>query len=467
MPAGLQPGHSVLDEFREGLYRCLARRADVLFELADAVACGSGRVTDLARLSLEPAFRRGHGGLYDGLNAGCIDTDRLAGLVTRTPLPRISGPDGRAGIVLAVDVSNWLRPDAATSPGRSFCHTYPRGKGAAQVIPGWAYSWVVALEAGRTSWTAPLEATRLDPDTDPTMATAAQLRRVVERLQAAGQHRLGDPDILIVMDAGYNVTRLTWLLSDLPVVLVARLRSNRVFFGPPGIRRGPTKGRPPRHGAKLRLAQPEQGPTPQMSLTAPSPRYKSVQISTWDRFHPDIDRRNGWADHPGPVPLTEGTVIGVVAEQPPPGRDAVTVWLWCSAVGADTEMVHHWWAMYQRRFDIEHTFRFCKQTLGWTRPMLRDPEAADRWTWLLIAVHTQLRLARGLVADHRLPWQGSQRPSAVLSPARVRVGYRRVHSTLAHPANPPKPGHPGPGRPPGHLNKKRARIQHVGKTTTG
>ncbi|MEZ5086398.1 MAG: hypothetical protein R2722_09135 [Tessaracoccus sp.] len=33
-----------------------------------------------------------------------------------TPLPRLPGPDGRDRIVLAVDVSNWLRPDAATSP---------------------------------------------------------------------------------------------------------------------------------------------------------------------------------------------------------------------------------------------------------------------------------------------------------------------------------------------------------------
>lgn len=36
--------------------------------------------------------------------------------------------------------------------------------------------------------------------------------------------------------------------------------------------------------------------------------------------------------------------------------------------------------MFQRRFDLEHTFRFLKQTLGWTRPHLWEPAAADRWT---------------------------------------------------------------------------------------
>jgi len=78
--------------------------------------------------------------------------------------------------MLAVDVSNWLRPGAATSPGRLFCHVYGRGKGQAQMIPGWPYSVVAALEPGRTLWTAVLDAVRLGPDDDETAVTAAQVR---------------------------------------------------------------------------------------------------------------------------------------------------------------------------------------------------------------------------------------------------------------------------------------------------
>lgn len=98
--------------------------------------------------------------------------------------------------MLAVDVSAWLRPDAPTSPQRSFCHVYGRGKGQAQLIPGWQYSFVAALEPGRTSWTAVLDAVRLHPDDDPTAVTATQIRNVVGRLRAAGHHRDDDPDIL-------------------------------------------------------------------------------------------------------------------------------------------------------------------------------------------------------------------------------------------------------------------------------
>ena len=138
---------------------------------------------------------------------------RLRRALAALPLP--AWEDGR--IRLAVDVSNWLRPDAATSPDRLFCHCYARGKGNAQMIPGWPYSLVAALEPGRTSWTLPLDAVRLGPADDATGVTAAQVREVVARIIAAGHWRDGDPDILVVFDSGYDLTRLAWLLRDLPV----------------------------------------------------------------------------------------------------------------------------------------------------------------------------------------------------------------------------------------------------------
>ena len=73
-----------------------------------------------------------------------------------------------------------------TSPARLFCHVYGRGKGQAQMIPGWPYSVIGALEPGRTSWTAVLDAVRLGPDDDETEVTAAQVRDVVTRLIDAG-----------------------------------------------------------------------------------------------------------------------------------------------------------------------------------------------------------------------------------------------------------------------------------------
>ena len=204
---------------------------DALLELADAVLCKQDRVHMLAELSLEPEHRRGHGALYGAVNCGRIDIARLRWSLACLPLP--AWGDGR--IRLAADVSNWLRPDAATSPDRLFCHCYARGKGNAQMIPGWPYSLVVALEPGRTSWTLPLDAVRLGPADDATAVTAAQVREVVSRIIATGHWRDGDPDILVVFDAGYDLTRLAWLLADLPVEVLGRLRSDRVMYFPVGF----------------------------------------------------------------------------------------------------------------------------------------------------------------------------------------------------------------------------------------
>ena len=121
------------------------------------------------------------------------------------------------------------------------------------------------------------------------------------------------------------------------------------------------------------------------------------------------------------------------------------------------------WQAFLRRFDIEHMFRFFKQVLGWTRPKLRDPAAADRWTWIIIACYAQLWLARGLAADIRLPWQRPCPPGR-LTPARVRRGFRSIRQALPDLASAPKPGKPGPGRPPGSKNRRPATRHDVGKT---
>jgi hypothetical protein len=63
--------------FRGELYRCFTARADALFELADAVLCAEGPVCTLAGLSLVPEHRRGHGALYDAVNAGRVEIARL------------------------------------------------------------------------------------------------------------------------------------------------------------------------------------------------------------------------------------------------------------------------------------------------------------------------------------------------------------------------------------------------------
>jgi DDE superfamily endonuclease len=444
--------------FRRELYRCLGKRADALLELADAVLCKQGRVQMLAELSLEPGHQRGHGALYDGLNCGSIQIARLRWALAAVPLP--GWDDGR--IRLAVDVSNWLRPDAVTSPGRSFCHCYGRGKNSAQMIPGWPYSFIGALEPGRTSWVRLLDAVRLTPDDDLAAVTAVQVREVIGRIIAAGHWHDGDPDILVIFDAGYEPARLAWLLADLPVQVLGRLGTNRVLRQAPPPRRPGQMGAPVRHGRELKLSDDAAGAGPDVRTTTQTSRYGTAHARAWHRMHPKLKARGAWEGHQGELPVIEGTLIKLTVDHLPHDHDPKPVWLWTSRPDADPAEADRCWQAFLRRFDIEHTFRFLKQALGWTRPKLRHPAAADRWTWLILACHAQLWLARTLAADLRLPWQHPAPPGR-LTPARVRRGFRAIHGTLPVLTAAPKPGKPGPGRPPGSKNRHPATRYDVAR----
>ncbi|WSU47077.1 transposase [Streptomyces sp. NBC_01092] len=211
--------------FRGEFYACLTARSDALFELADAVLCGHGPVRSLAELSLMSEHRRGHGGLYAAVARGRIDAGRLRRALAEVPLPRAA--DGR--LVLAVDVTCWLRPDAHTSPERILCHTYGRGKDHHVPVPGWPYSIICASSPaaahGPHRWTH----CGLTPGDDTATVTARQLRDLLQRLITGGPWQAGDPDILNVADAGYDAPHLGFLLKDLPVQVLARMRSDRVL----------------------------------------------------------------------------------------------------------------------------------------------------------------------------------------------------------------------------------------------
>ncbi|WP_414931040.1 transposase [Streptomyces sp. Je 1-369] len=92
-----------------------------------------------------------------------------------------------------------------------------------------------------------MDAVRLGLADDAAAVTADQLRATVERLVAAGHWQEGDRDVLVVTDAGYDAMRLAWVLRELPVEVVGRLRSDRVLrLSKPPARLRP-QGRPTAH----------------------------------------------------------------------------------------------------------------------------------------------------------------------------------------------------------------------------
>ncbi len=179
----------------------------------------------------------------------------------------------------------------------------------------------------------------------------------------------------------------------------------------------------------------------------------------WDRLHPRLTRRSAWSTHEEPLPIITGTVIRLEVDHLPSGGEAKPVWLWWSGVDSTDGDVDRCWQASLRRFDLEHTFRLFKQTLGWTTPKLRELEAADRWTWLILACHTQLRL------DHWPP-TSDDRGNAPhrrndLSPPGCNAGFatsaRRSRVQPVH-QNPP-------GQAPDYLPARPTADEHPATTS--
>jgi hypothetical protein len=110
----------VASRYRDDLFDCLTARGDELLELVDALLCADGPVRAPVDVTLVAEHRRGHGAMYDALNGGAIDVPRLRQVLAGLPMPQA----GDGHLVLAVDISHWLRPDAPASPDRLFCHVY-------------------------------------------------------------------------------------------------------------------------------------------------------------------------------------------------------------------------------------------------------------------------------------------------------------------------------------------------------
>jgi hypothetical protein len=407
-----------LDGFRSQLHACFTRRADALFELGDALLCAPTPLLSLPHLSLEPTCRRGWGSVYAALARGEVDAQRLRDLLVSV-LPSADPP------VFAVDVTTWPRCDAECSPERG------------------------QLSFDRDSWTAPVDARRLHPLEDTDQTAAGQIRALLARLPAS------EAVPLFVFDAGYDSAQLTLDLADAPAAVLVRLRSDRCFYAdPPPAARSPRGGRPRRHGAKFSCADPATWPAPTATLTCQDDQYGTVTVACWAGLHPTQHRHPGHGTR-GPRPIVRGTILCVQVQRVPARtRPPKVLWLWWSGPGPlDLDQA---WRAYIRRFDLEHTVRFCKQTLGWTIPRPRHPEQADRWTWLVLAGYTQLRLARDAVADRRLPWE-RPRPQPRLSPYRVRRGFPRLLCALGSPAAAPKPSGCSSGRPKGRASRPAAR----------
>lgn len=220
--------------------------------------------------------------MYGGLNHGRIDIRPTAYRAGRTAAAAVRGraPGAGGGCVAvappgrAVFGGPSVQPRPRTGENDLAVHTGP-----AVLLRGRAGAGCHVLDRN------PERGPAVTAD-DATAVTAAQLRGMVEQLIAAGQWQAEDPHIVIVSDAGYDVTRLAWVLRDLPVELVGRVRPDRVMrlpkppptpsvaacSCPPDSPPPPARPRPPGTPTLARMRDPRPALPPHLPRRRPGPR---------------------------------------------------------------------------------------------------------------------------------------------------------------------------------------------------
>lgn len=428
---------TILELYRHNLYHeCFTRAADALFELTDAlltdVTAGS-----LIELSQAACFRRGWPSLYEALEDGQIERTALIRLFVDLLPQRMVG----SRLVLGLDTSSILRPEAETARDRTLVYRANLPSSATPVGPGWCFSALVVLPEPVSSWTYILDHRRVPSNQTATSIGVAQLQAVLPKLGPL----CGRP--VLLLDRRYSNAPWVEASAALPTDQLIRARCDQVLYRQPPPPSG-KRGAPRKDGARFKGSDPTTYGQPDADWTGVDAQGRTLQVSCWQGLHLRKARA---------VSITVVRILRSGARGTK--RDPRESWFWWlgERLPAEPELA----ALYPRRFGQEHGYRFDKQDLLWARPRVRTPEQMERWTDLVAIVHNQLVLARPGVEGERRPWEARTRLS---SPRQVRRAMGRIIAQLGTPARPPQRRGKAPGRAVGARIKPAERYAVVRKS---
>jgi hypothetical protein len=419
-----------LIEFRQIVYdEVFIEARDVQFETIDSLLL-SDHPRSFAELSLSPVFRRQWSSLYDAVERGRQDEERLERLlVKQVPTQGVQ--------VFPLDTTMWSHPRARTLPDLVYAPSPTRALKHRSIVQGHQYSLISwAPEAG-SSWAPVILSRRVK-------ASESEIEVGVAQVKQLCRYRLGAELTVITADGSYGTHHFFAPLKQTHCALVARLRCDRVLYGEPGVYGG--RGRPRKHGDRFAFKEPGTWPEPNEVAEYEHPDWGQVRLQAWHQLHARQD-----ADTPFHVIRAE--VHQQRLNPPPP------LWLaYVPAADQDHYPVQQVWGWFTQRWPIEPAIRFRKQHLAWTLPRLQTADACDRWTRLVDLAGWQLFLARNLVQDQPLPWQKAQ---MALTPARVQRSLGALFAQFDSPAQPPKTRRNSTGWPKGRTRTRPERYKPV------
>jgi len=405
-----------ISEFRKTVYQTFRKRADILFNLVDALTV-AGHVSSPVALSEQKPFERKFSSVYDGLENGEMSIGELLSM-----LPHCVPQDSEtiAGYaVYATDATANEHQEAKTLPDRGVL----KSSKDEPMRYGHKYSWLVRLVHFGTSWVAPVDIERINTETTDTKVAAVQ----VQELDA---HDLQDK--VIVADSRYEDRLFLGIFERFKHTFgLIRIHSNRVLFEEPQQKPAGSRGAPRKHGQsfKLKTAHRSEDQSETFQLGK-----QTVRVCAWHKLHFKK------------LAVLIGTLVRIEflkADGTP--RYKRPMWLFWT--GPQSVALADLCRMYLWRFAIEHMFRFLKQHMGLNSNRSPDLVSAQQWMWLCALAYWQLLLLRDVVKEDYQAWYPhSRRQRAKLTPYQVQRSALVFLLELGTPAQKPRPAGKGKGR---------------------
>ena len=416
-----------LIEFRQRAYEILGKAKDAQFQLVDAML-GDLRVDSFAELSQSPQFERGWSSAYDAVENGSCDSKTLTDLfVSQLPADEV--------VVCPLDTTVWPHPKAKTLEGLVYEPSPTKAARRQTAVVGHVYSLLGWVQERGTSWGVGLSNERMSLDTDALELGVKQVKQLMQQRRALNANGL----VVVPADGKYGTHHfLAPLREEENLAVVARLRRDRVLYGPPPKYDG--KGRPRVHGDRFAFKEEDTWGAPDEDVSFDDSRWGKVRLRGWHNLHMKQDAS------------TPFTAIYVEVRL---DRDHRPKPIWLAYQGPQRS-IQGAWLWFDHRWPIEPSIRFRKQKLHWTLPKLQLAARCDQWGLLVELAFWQLLLARPIVQDNPLPWQ---KPQAKLTPTRTLRGFARLFAPLGSPTRPLQSRQNGCGWVVGRLRTRPKRYK--------
>jgi hypothetical protein len=421
-----------LNQLRHQVYQCYERSADALFELSDALSSET-TARSLPELSLSPFFRRTWASVYEALEDGKINEQRWAQVWTRALLAEHDGP-----VWISIDSTSIARPEAETSPDRGMIYVPNLPHATKPVSVGWQFSTVMLLPNQPSSWGAILSQRRIASSQTAVSVGIEQVETLRPLLPASAR---------LLADRWYVTGPFLLACQRMQLPALMRLKRNRKLYRPAPPHPPGKRGTPRKDGDLFQGSRPETWGEPDASWKGTDWRGKPLVVQAWQRLHFRQARE------------VEVTVFRVLREGASgTKRDPRESWfVW---VGEQELALSEVAESYRLRFSHEHSYRFLKQDLLWTKVRVRTPEQFERWSLVVATAMNHLVLAHRLGQAAYRPWE---RRRDRVTPRQVQRVMAGILPQVGTPARVPKLRGKSPGRQAGTTVAKAARSDVVRK----